>query len=97
MAVYPRGVDLRRFLQEDPGGSVVMLDLPRFAEGGRESYARYSTALSETFLARYGGEVLYAGRGVEPHGRRPRVPAVHALPDRGTAPVLQATTPWVHG
>jgi hypothetical protein len=37
MAVDPRGVDLRRFLQEDPGGSVVMLDLLRFAEGGRAS------------------------------------------------------------
>lgn len=66
MAVDPRGADLKRFLQEDPGGPVVMLNLLRFGEGGRESHARYSQALSETFLARYGGEVLYAGDGHTP-------------------------------
>jgi uncharacterized protein (DUF1330 family) len=63
MAVDPRGVDLKRFLQEDPGGPVVMLNLLRFADGGRELYAQYAAALSETFLPRYGGEVLYAGDG----------------------------------
>ena len=63
MAIDPRGADLKRFLQEDPGGPVVMLNLLRVAEGGRESYAQYAKALSETFLARYGGEVLYAGDG----------------------------------
>ena len=66
MAIDPRGADLKRFLQEDPGGPVVMLNLLRFAEGGRESYAQYAQALSETFLARYGGEVLYAGDGGTP-------------------------------
>ncbi|GAB3316450.1 DUF1330 domain-containing protein [Geodermatophilus aquaeductus] len=66
MAVDPRGADLKRFLQEDPGGPVVMLNLLRFAEGGRESYARYAQALRETFLPRYGGEVLYAGEGGTP-------------------------------
>ncbi|MGV9584944.1 DUF1330 domain-containing protein [Nocardia farcinica] len=40
-----------------------MLNLLRFAEGGRESYARYADALRETFLPRYGAEVLYAGDG----------------------------------
>ena len=63
MAVDPRGTDLKRFLAEDPGGPVVMLNLLRYAEGGRELYARYAAALSETFLPRYGGEVLYAGDG----------------------------------
>ena len=63
MAVDPRGVDLKRFLQEDPGGPVVMLNLLRFADGGRELYARYADALIDTFLPRYGGEVLYAGDG----------------------------------
>jgi uncharacterized protein (DUF1330 family) len=63
MPVDPRGADLKRYLAEDPGGPVVMLNLLRFAEGGRESYARYAAALSETFLPRYGGEVLYAGDG----------------------------------
>ncbi len=63
MAVDPRGADLKRYLAEDPGGPVVMLNLLRFAEGGRESYATYSRHLAETFLPRYGGEVLYAGEG----------------------------------
>ncbi|MCE7080404.1 DUF1330 domain-containing protein [Streptomyces sp. ST2-7A] len=40
-----------------------MLNLLRFAEGGRESYRRYSRAVAETFLPRHGGEVLYAGEG----------------------------------
>ena len=63
MAVDPRGADLKRYLQEDPGGSVVMLNLLRYAEGGRELYAQYAAALTDTFLPRYGGEVLYAGDG----------------------------------
>jgi uncharacterized protein (DUF1330 family) len=63
MAIDPRGADLKRYLQEDPGGPVVMLNLLRFADGGRELYAEYAAALSETFLPRYGGEVLYAGDG----------------------------------
>lgn len=40
-----------------------MLNLLRFADGGRESYAKYSAALRERFLARYGAEVVYAGGG----------------------------------
>lgn len=66
MAIDPRGADIKRYLQEDPGGPVVMLNLLRFAEGGRERYDRYAQALSETFLPRYGGEVLYAGEGQTP-------------------------------
>lgn len=63
MAIDPRGRDLKRYLAEDPGGPVVMLNLLRFADGGREDYARYAAALNETFLPRYGAEVLYAGDG----------------------------------
>jgi uncharacterized protein (DUF1330 family) len=63
MAVDPRGADLKRYVQEDPGGPVVMLNLLRYAEGGRELYAQYAAALTDTFLPRYGGEVLYAGDG----------------------------------
>jgi uncharacterized protein (DUF1330 family) len=63
VAVDPRGADLKRFLQEDPGGPVVMLNLLRYAEDGREVYAQYAAALTDTFLPRYGGEVLYAGEG----------------------------------
>jgi uncharacterized protein (DUF1330 family) len=64
MAVDPKGADLKRLLAEDPGGPVVMLNLLRFKpDGGRASYDKYSQALSQTYLARYGGEVLYAGDG----------------------------------
>ena len=66
MAIDPRGRDLKRYLQEDPGGPVVMLNLLRFAEDGREAYARYAEALRTTFLPRYGAEVLYAGDGSTP-------------------------------
>lgn len=64
MAIDPRGTDLKRYLAEDPGGPVVMLNLLRFVpDGGRESYATYAAALRDTYLPKYGGEVLYAGTG----------------------------------
>ncbi|KHL11227.1 uncharacterized protein (DUF1330 family) [Mumia flava] len=63
MAIDPRGADLKRYLGEDPGGPVVMLNLLRFAEGGRATYQQYADALNATFLPRYGGEVLFAGEG----------------------------------
>ncbi len=62
MAVDPRGSDLKRLLAEDPGGPVVMLNLLRFAEGGRPSYDRYVAGIAP-ILARYGAEVVYAGDG----------------------------------
>ncbi|GAA1894291.1 DUF1330 domain-containing protein [Streptomyces sodiiphilus] len=63
MAVEPAREELQRFVEEDPDGPVVMLNLLRFAERGQESYRRYSRAVAETFLPRYGGQVLYAGKG----------------------------------
>ena len=33
MAIDPRGADLKRYLQEDAGGPVVMLNLLRYADG----------------------------------------------------------------
>ncbi|GGF10530.1 hypothetical protein GCM10007298_03120 [Williamsia phyllosphaerae] len=44
MAIDPRGVGLKRFLAEDPGGPVVMLNLLRFAEGGRDDYRLFRYA-----------------------------------------------------
>jgi uncharacterized protein (DUF1330 family) len=63
MAIDPTGADLKQLLAEDPGGPVVMLNLLRFTDAGRASYAMYARALNETFLPRYGAEVLYAGDG----------------------------------
>ncbi|MBQ1024995.1 DUF1330 domain-containing protein [Micromonospora sp. C95] len=63
MAVDPTGRDLKEFLAVDTEEPVVMLNLLRFADGGRESYERYAAALRDTLLPRYGGKVLYAGDG----------------------------------
>jgi uncharacterized protein (DUF1330 family) len=62
MAIDPRGADLKRFLAEDPGGPVVMLNLLRFVEGGREQYAEYAQAILP-FLAKVGAELIYGGSG----------------------------------
>ncbi|TNY38021.1 DUF1330 domain-containing protein [Thermomonospora catenispora] len=62
MAIHPRGEDLKRLLEEDPGGPVVMLNLLRFAPGGEKHYREY-TRRTAPFLKKYGGELLYAGQG----------------------------------
>lgn len=62
MAVDPRGRDLKAFLAEDPGGPVVMLNLLRFVDGGRDTYARY-IAHFRTHAAARGAEILYLGDG----------------------------------
>lgn len=60
MPVDPTGEDLKRYLAEDPGGPVVMLNLLRFKEGGRAGYAEYARAI-QPFLAQVGADVIYAG------------------------------------
>ena len=63
MAVDPRGADLKRYLDEDPGGPVVMLNLLRFRpDGGRERYADYLEHFRRT-AAPHGAEVIYVGEG----------------------------------
>ena len=66
MAVDPTGAGLKRYLAEDPGGPVVMLNLLRFRpEGGRERYAEYVEHFRRT-SAPHGAEVVYAGDGRTP-------------------------------
>jgi uncharacterized protein (DUF1330 family) len=61
MAVDPTPDDVRRFVAEDDGGPVVMLNLLAYdGPMGRESYGKYSEAVLP-FLAKAGGEVVYAG------------------------------------
>lgn len=61
MAVDPTGEDVRRYVDEDDGGPVVMLNLLRFkGDEGRESYTKYADAVM-AHLARVGGEIVYAG------------------------------------
>ncbi len=63
MAVDPTGADLKRFLAEDPGGPVVMLNLLRFEpENGRARYAEYVEHFRRT-AGGLGAEVLYVGDG----------------------------------
>jgi uncharacterized protein (DUF1330 family) len=61
--IDPTGADLKRYLAEDPGGPVVMLNLLRFRpDGGRERYAEYLAHFRQTTAA-YGAQVVYVGDG----------------------------------
>lgn len=63
MAVDPRGADLKRYLAEDPGGPVVMLNLLRFKpDGGRERYQEYVEHFNRTAKP-YGARTVYVGNG----------------------------------
>ena len=65
MAVDASTSDLDRFLQGETGRPFVLVQLLRFAEGGRELYLRYSVA-AQPILRSLGAQVLYAGECVEP-------------------------------
>jgi uncharacterized protein (DUF1330 family) len=60
MPVNPTGRDLKRFLDEDTGGPVVMLNLLKLKPGGRRSYATYAEKI-QPCLGEVGAEVLYIG------------------------------------
>ena len=60
MPVDPTGADLKRFLQEAPDEPVVMLNLLKFADGGRAGYQRYARDI-RPFLEKVGGEMVYYG------------------------------------
>lgn len=60
MSVDPTGQDLKRFVSEDPGGPVVMLNLLKMKEGGRANYQAYMEKI-RPFLDELGAKVLYIG------------------------------------
>jgi uncharacterized protein (DUF1330 family) len=60
MPIDPTGADLKRFLAEDDGAAVVMLNLLRFAPGGRDGYTEYAHRIVP-FLDRVGASVVYGG------------------------------------
>lgn len=62
MAINPTGKGLKAFLEAAPDEPVVMLNLLRFREGGRESYEKY-LAMFGRYAAEVGAEVLYYGDG----------------------------------
>ena len=57
--------DLEGLLADDPGGPVVMLNLLRFAEGGRERYDAYAAAIAPVGEA-FGIQLLFHGSGGRP-------------------------------
>jgi len=64
--VDPTGHDLKRFLAEDDGEPVTMLNLLRFKpQGGRDSYMQYAAAIAP-FLKKVGGTVVYFGETATP-------------------------------
>ena len=64
--IDPTGADLKRFLAEDPGGPVVMLNLLRYRpDGGREQYQQYVEHFRRT-ASKHGAQVLYVGDGSTP-------------------------------
>lgn len=61
MAVDPSADDVRRYVEEDDGGPVVMLNLLRYGGAdGKGSYEKYAEAV-QAHLERVGAEVVYAG------------------------------------
>ena len=61
MPVDPTGADLKRYLTEDPGGPVVMLNLIKLkADGGREGYQAYCDAFAG-HSGRFGATTLHVG------------------------------------
>jgi len=64
MAIEPGSADLRRF-GEGGRGPLVMVQLLRFAEGGRDRYLEYSAA-AQRILTKVGAQVLYGGECTEP-------------------------------
>jgi uncharacterized protein (DUF1330 family) len=60
MPVNPAGADLKRYMAEDDGREVVMLNLLKFREGGRPSYERYAQEIRR-FLDEVGAEIVYLG------------------------------------
>jgi uncharacterized protein (DUF1330 family) len=58
--VDPTPEDIQRLLSEAGDGPFVMLNLLRYAEGGRETYREYAEK-AQPFLEGVGGELLYAG------------------------------------
>jgi uncharacterized protein (DUF1330 family) len=63
--IEPGKSELQRFREGDGGRPFVLVQLLRFAEGGRDLYLKYSVA-AQPIVRSFGGQVLYAGECVEP-------------------------------
>src|SRR3954469_25593875 len=65
MAIEPGTAELERFRAAEDGRPVVLFQLLRFAEGGRDRYLQYAAA-AQAILVRLGAQVLYAGEAGAP-------------------------------
>jgi uncharacterized protein (DUF1330 family) len=65
MAIDPTGTDLKAFLAQAADEPVTMLNLLRFADGGRERYDEYIAHFRRTSVP-FGAEVVYYGYGGAP-------------------------------
>jgi uncharacterized protein (DUF1330 family) len=65
MAIDPTGADLKAFLAEASDEPITMLNLLRFADGGRASYDEYIAHFRRTSVP-FGAEVVYYGYGNAP-------------------------------
>jgi uncharacterized protein (DUF1330 family) len=95
--------DLDRFLSEDDGKPVVMLNLIRFRpDGGRERYLEYLNMVGP-LVSRHGAEIVYAGDGATPLAAEPgqawdavalvRYPTRQAFADTIADPDYQSADP----
>jgi uncharacterized protein (DUF1330 family) len=60
MSVDPTGADLKRYLADDQGGRVVMLNLLKFTATGRPTYEEYAREI-QPYLDKVGATVVYLG------------------------------------
>lgn len=66
MPVDPTPEQVKRLVEEDTGGPVVMLNLLRYKpDGGRESYEAYG-AKALPFLQEAGAEIVFGGEAASP-------------------------------
>ena len=65
MLVEPSSARLQRFKEGDNGRPLVLVQLLRFNEGGRDRYLEYSVK-AQQILQRLDAQVLYAGECVDP-------------------------------
>lgn len=65
MSVDPTGEDLKQFLANAPDEPFVMLNLLRYAPGGKALYTDY-VRQAAPFVEAAGAEVVYFGKGLTP-------------------------------
>ena len=65
--IEPSAKELDKLREKDDRRPFVLVQLLRFAEGGRDTYVRYSAA-ALPLLRPLGAQLLYAGQCIEPLG-----------------------------